>query len=93
MCVVITIAMVMLFRDFGLYEIIFMNVCVVITIAMVMLLRDFGPYGIIFMTMCVNYFRLVAIKTLTLHRMPLMLFLCHGRHGGINDDMKLKSFQ
>jgi hypothetical protein len=54
-CVVITVAMVMLLRDFGLYGIIFMMcvcVCVVITVAMVMLLGDFVPYGIIFM-MCV----------------------------------------
>jgi hypothetical protein len=42
----------LLFRDFGPYRIIFMNVCVVITVVMIMLLRDFGPYGIIFMTMC-----------------------------------------
>jgi hypothetical protein len=45
---VITVAMVMLLKDFGLYEIIFMNVSVVITVAVVMLLRDFGPYGIRF---------------------------------------------
>jgi uncharacterized YccA/Bax inhibitor family protein len=51
LCVVITVAMEMLLRDFGPYGIIFMNLCVVITVAMEMLLRDFGPYGIIFMTM------------------------------------------
>jgi hypothetical protein len=48
-CVVITVAIVMLLRDFGSYEIILMNVCV-ITVAMVMLLRDFWPYEITFMT-------------------------------------------
>jgi uncharacterized YccA/Bax inhibitor family protein len=41
MCIVITVVMVMLLRDFGPYGIIFM--CVVITVAMVMLLRDFEP--------------------------------------------------
>jgi uncharacterized YccA/Bax inhibitor family protein len=56
-CVVITVAMVMLLRDFGPYGIIFMNLCVVITVAMISLLRDFGPYGIIFMTMCIYCFR------------------------------------
>jgi hypothetical protein len=34
----------LLFRDFGPYGIIFMNVCVVTTVAMVLLLRNFGPY-------------------------------------------------
>jgi hypothetical protein len=34
----------LLFRDFGPYGIIFMNVCVVITVAMAMLLREFGHY-------------------------------------------------
>jgi hypothetical protein len=47
----------LLLRDFGPYEIIFMNVCVVITVTMVMLLRDFRPYEIIFMNVCVYYFR------------------------------------
>jgi uncharacterized YccA/Bax inhibitor family protein len=44
----------LLLRDFGPYEIIFMNVCVVITNAMVKLLKDFGPYGIIFMTVFIT---------------------------------------
>jgi uncharacterized YccA/Bax inhibitor family protein len=41
MCIVITVAMVMLLRDFGPFGIIFVNVCVVITVAMVIPLRDF----------------------------------------------------
>jgi hypothetical protein len=63
--VVITVAVVMLLRDFGsyicwlvgdrlplaLWDKIY-DVCVVIIVAMVMLLRDFWPYGIIFMTVC-----------------------------------------
>jgi hypothetical protein len=57
MCVVMTGAMVMPLRDFGPYEIMFMNVCVVINSAMVMPLRYFGPHGIVFMTMCVYCFR------------------------------------
>jgi hypothetical protein len=40
----------LLFRNFGPYVIIFMNVCVLITVAMAMLSRDFQHYGIIFMT-------------------------------------------
>jgi hypothetical protein len=55
--VVVTVAMVMLLRDFRPYGIIFINVYVVITVTMVMMLRDFRPDGIIFMTMCVYYFR------------------------------------
>jgi hypothetical protein len=51
-CVVITVAILMLLRDFGPYGIIFLNVCVVITVDILMLLRDFGPYGIIFMNVC-----------------------------------------
>jgi hypothetical protein len=43
----------LLFRDFGTYGIIFMDVCAVITVALVMLLRDFGSYGMIFMNVCV----------------------------------------
>jgi hypothetical protein len=39
----------LLLRDFGPYEVIFMNVCVV-TVAMSMLIRDFWPYRIIFMS-------------------------------------------
>jgi hypothetical protein len=39
----------LLFGDFELYGIIFINACVVITVAMVMLLRDFASYGIKFM--------------------------------------------
>jgi hypothetical protein len=54
-CVVITLAMVMLLRDLGPYEILFFSVCVVITVVMVMLLRDVGPYGIVFMITCVYY--------------------------------------
>jgi hypothetical protein len=59
-CIVITVAMVMLLRDIGLYGIIFITNCVcyfrlVISVAMVILLRDFGTYGIIFMIMCVYY--------------------------------------
>jgi hypothetical protein len=43
-CVVTTVVMVMLLRDFGPYRILFMLcVCVVITVAMVMLLRGLGP--------------------------------------------------
>jgi uncharacterized YccA/Bax inhibitor family protein len=38
-----TVAMGMMFRDFGPYGIIFMNVCVVITVATIMLLKDFEP--------------------------------------------------
>jgi hypothetical protein len=45
-CVVITLAMVMLLKDFRSYGIIFV-LCVVITVAMVMPLRDFGPYGLL----------------------------------------------
>jgi hypothetical protein len=52
MCVVITVAMVMLLKDFGPYGIIFRNVCVVTTVAVVMLLKDFGPYGKIFANVC-----------------------------------------
>jgi hypothetical protein len=37
-CVVITVAMVMMLRDIGTYVIIFVNVCVVITVAVVMLI-------------------------------------------------------
>jgi hypothetical protein len=46
-CVVITVAMVMLLMDFGPCGLIFTYVCVVITVAMIMLLLDFGPYGLI----------------------------------------------
>jgi hypothetical protein len=42
-CVVITLAMAMLLRDFGPY---IYDVCIIITVAMVMLLGDSGPYGI-----------------------------------------------
>jgi hypothetical protein len=49
-CGVISVAIVMLLRDFGPYWIIFMNVCGVITVAMAILLRDFWPNEIIFVT-------------------------------------------
>jgi hypothetical protein len=51
----VTIAMVILLRDFGPCGIILKNICV-ITVTMVMLLRDFGPYGIMFMTMTICVF-------------------------------------
>jgi hypothetical protein len=60
---VITVAMVMLLRDFGPYGITFMNVCVtVITVAMVMPLRDFGTYGIIFMNVCVIVITVAMVR-------------------------------
>jgi hypothetical protein len=42
-CVAVSVAMVMLLRDFGPCRIIFMNVYFVVTVTM--LLRDFGPFG------------------------------------------------
>jgi hypothetical protein len=51
--IIITVAFVILLRDFGPYRIIFVNVCVVIMVFVVMLLRVFGPYGIVFLAICV----------------------------------------
>jgi hypothetical protein len=45
MCFVVTVAMVMLWRDFGPYVTRFVNVCFVVAVAAVMLWRDFGPLG------------------------------------------------
>jgi hypothetical protein len=45
---IITVAIVMLLKDFGLYGIIFMNIFVSIIVAIVMLLKDVGPYWITF---------------------------------------------
>jgi uncharacterized YccA/Bax inhibitor family protein len=73
MCV-ITVAMVMLLRDFGPYGIIFMNMCV-ITVAMVMLLRDFGPYGIIFMNMCV----ITVAMGMLLREFGSLGYVCYNR--------------
>jgi hypothetical protein len=44
MYVVVSVAMVIMLKDFGYYGIIFMNVSAVITVAMVMLLSNVGPY-------------------------------------------------
>jgi hypothetical protein len=54
MCIVITVAMVMLLRESGPYGINIYGVCCC-HCAMVMVLRDFGPYSV-FITMCIHYF-------------------------------------
>jgi hypothetical protein len=69
-CIVITVAIVMLLRDFGSYWIIIVNVCIVITVSMVMLFRDFRSYWIIIVNVCI--FITVAM---------VMLFRDFGPHG------------